>query len=47
MKCPLIINGAGGRMGATLVRLAQSDPELALAGVVEPSSRSQGLESLG
>ncbi|MEG6549488.1 4-hydroxy-tetrahydrodipicolinate reductase [Desulfocurvibacter africanus] len=47
MKCPLIINGAGGRMGATLVRLAQSDSELALAGVVVPSSRVQGLESLG
>ncbi|MEG6549831.1 4-hydroxy-tetrahydrodipicolinate reductase, partial [Desulfocurvibacter africanus] len=34
-------------MGATLVRLAQSDSELTLAGVVEPSSRAQGLEGLG
>ena len=47
MNCPVIINGAGGRMGATLVRLTQADPELALAGVVAPSGRAQGLEVLG
>lgn len=46
MQCSVIINGAGGRMGTTLVRLAQADPELSLAGVVEPSSRTQGLENL-
>lgn len=34
-------------MGATLVRLAQSDPELTLAGVVEPSKKLQDLENLG
>lgn len=47
MQTPVIINGAGGRMGATLVRLVQADTELALAGVVEPSPRAQGLEGLG
>jgi len=33
--CPVVIMGARGRMGATLAHLAQDDPELVLAGVVE------------
>jgi len=47
MQCPVIINGAGGRMGSTLVRLAQADPELVLAGVVEPSPKARELKALG
>lgn len=43
MATAVIINGAGGRMGQTLVRLAQEDPELQLAGVVEPSRPLSGL----
>jgi 4-hydroxy-tetrahydrodipicolinate reductase len=39
--------GAKGRMGSTLVRLAQEDPELNLAGVVERPGLEAGLEPLG
>ena len=46
-EVPVIIMGAGGRMGATLTRMAQNDPGLALAGLVEREERQQGLERFG
>lgn len=45
--CAVVIMGAKGRMGSTLIRLAQEDPELTLAGVVEQQGLEEGLESLG
>lgn len=36
MPLPIIITGAAGRMGSTLVRLVQEADDLYLAGVVEP-----------
>lgn len=45
--CTVVMMGAKGRMGSTLVRLAQDDPELVLAGVVERKGMEAGLESLG
>lgn len=46
-RTPIIIMGAQGRMGATLARLTQNDPELELAGVVEQAANQSGLEHLG
>jgi 4-hydroxy-tetrahydrodipicolinate reductase len=44
MACNVIINGAAGRMGQTLVGLALADPDFELAGVVEPKvERLEGL----
>lgn len=43
----VIIMGAGGRMGSMLVRQAQEDPELNVAGVAEREGRTDALESLG
>jgi 4-hydroxy-tetrahydrodipicolinate reductase len=43
MNTKVIINGAAGRMGQTLCRLAQEDPELELAGIVD---RAENLERL-
>lgn len=45
--CAVVIMGAKGRMGSTLIRLAQEDPELTLAGVVERQGLEGGLEFLG
>lgn len=45
--CAVVMMGAKGRMGSTLVRLAQEDPELELAGVVERPGLEAGLEALG
>ncbi|MFA6809872.1 MAG: 4-hydroxy-tetrahydrodipicolinate reductase [Desulfoplanes sp.] len=44
---PVIIMGAKGRMGATLVNLADNDPGLTLGGLVERSERQEGLECYG
>jgi 4-hydroxy-tetrahydrodipicolinate reductase len=44
---PVIIMGANGRMGATLTRMAKSDPGLILAGLVERTERQKGLEIFG
>lgn len=43
----IIIMGANGRMGSTLVRLTQADPELRLVGVCERPGHEAGLEGLG
>jgi 4-hydroxy-tetrahydrodipicolinate reductase len=42
----VIIMGGCGRMGGTLVRLAQGDPELNLQAVIERTDRLSDLESL-
>ena len=47
MSVPVIIMGAGGRMGSTLTRLALESEKFVLAGVVERAEYSAGLESLG
>ena len=46
MATRVIINGAGGRMGRTLVGLAQADTELKLAGAVDPGAPKEYLEGL-
>jgi len=46
MQTGVIIMGGCGRMGGTLVRLAQQDPDLNLKAVVERSERLCDLESL-
>ncbi|WP_027178688.1 4-hydroxy-tetrahydrodipicolinate reductase [Maridesulfovibrio bastinii] len=43
----VVIIGAKGRMGATLVRLTQESEELNLAAVMERSGCEDGLDSLG
>ncbi|MBG0777525.1 MAG: 4-hydroxy-tetrahydrodipicolinate reductase [Desulfovibrionaceae bacterium] len=43
----IIVTGAKGRMGQTIIRLAQADPDVALAAVVERPGHEGGLESLG
>ena len=43
----LIIMGAKGRMGSTLVRLAQEEKNFELVGVVEKPGNSGGIEGLG
>lgn len=47
MSIPLIIMGANGRMGSTLVRLAMESDQFAVKGVVERAEFSKGLELLG
>ena len=47
MSVPVIIMGAGGRMGSTLTRLVLESEKFVLAGVVERAEYSAGLESLG
>ena len=47
MSIPVIIMGAKGRMGSTLVRLAMESDQYAVSGVVERAEYSSGLESLG
>jgi 4-hydroxy-tetrahydrodipicolinate reductase len=42
----VIVMGGCGRMGGTLVRLAQKDPELSLKAVIERKDRLDELESL-
>jgi len=42
----IIVMGGSGRMGGTLVRLAQSDPELNLKAVIARSERLTELENL-
>ncbi|WP_029894670.1 4-hydroxy-tetrahydrodipicolinate reductase [Desulfohalovibrio reitneri] len=46
MSIPVIIHGAAGRMGQTLVNLALHDPGLALAGVVDRHTDSEKLTAL-
>lgn len=47
MSVPVIIMGARGRMGSTLVRMVTESEQLTLQGVVERSEFSAGLDSLG
>lgn len=47
MSIPVIIMGANGRMGSTLVRLAAESDQFALQGVVERAEFSKGLDLLG
>ena len=47
MQTPVIIMGAGGRMGSTLTRLAKEWEQYTLAGVVERKEYQSGLEHLG
>ena len=47
MSIPVIIMGAKGRMGSTLVRLAMESGEFDVRGVVERAEYSSGLELLG
>ncbi|MBU1230808.1 MAG: 4-hydroxy-tetrahydrodipicolinate reductase [Proteobacteria bacterium] len=46
MSCDVIIMGGCGRMGGTLIRLAQQDPELEVRAVVERAERLDELENL-
>ena len=43
MSTKIIVMGAGGRMGSTIAGLANADPELELAAVVERAGREVGL----
>lgn len=45
-KTDVIIMGGCGRMGATLIRLAQHDPELNVKAIIERSERLGELESM-
>lgn len=47
MSIPVIIMGAKGRMGSTLVRLAMESGQFSVQGVVERPEFSSGLETLG
>ncbi|MDP3429590.1 MAG: 4-hydroxy-tetrahydrodipicolinate reductase, partial [Desulfomicrobium sp.] len=47
MSIPVIIMGANGRMGSTLVRLAMESDQFTVQGVVERAEFSKGLELLG
>ena len=47
MSIPVIIMGAKGRMGSTLVRLATESDDFSVRGVVERAEYSAGLELLG
>jgi 4-hydroxy-tetrahydrodipicolinate reductase len=47
MSIPVIIMGAKGRMGSTLVHLASESDQFSLNGVVERAEFSAGLELLG
>ena len=46
MSCDVIIMGGCGRMGGTLIRLAQQDPELVVKAVIERAERLDELENL-
>ena len=46
MSCDVIIMGGCGRMGGTLIRLAQQDPELEVKAVIERAERLDELENL-
>jgi 4-hydroxy-tetrahydrodipicolinate reductase len=46
MTCDVIIMGGCGRMGGTLIRLAQQDPELEVKAVIERAERLDELENL-
>lgn len=46
MNCDVIVMGGCGRMGSTLVRMAQKDPELTLKAVIERTERLTELENL-
>ncbi len=46
MSCDVIIMGGCGRMGSTLIRLAQQDPDLEIKAVVERVERLDELENL-
>lgn len=47
MAHDIVIMGANGRMGQTLVRMVQADEELSLVGVTERAGNEEGLERLG
>jgi 4-hydroxy-tetrahydrodipicolinate reductase len=47
MGTEVIVMGAKGRMGSTIARLAQEDPNFTLAGVVEKPGNEAGLEEWG
>jgi 4-hydroxy-tetrahydrodipicolinate reductase len=47
MSIPVIIMGAKGRMGSTLVNLATDSDQFSVRGVVERAEYSSGLELLG
>lgn len=47
MGIPVIILGATGRMGSTLVRMVEEDPALSLAGVVEREEKIGKARELG
>ena len=44
MSTSIIVTGAGGRMGSTICRMAQEDPALTLAAVVERPERLASLD---
>ncbi|MBU1039904.1 MAG: 4-hydroxy-tetrahydrodipicolinate reductase [Proteobacteria bacterium] len=46
MNCDVVIMGGCGRMGGTLIRLAQQDPELVVKAVIERAERLDELEAL-
>ncbi len=45
-KTAVVIMGAAGRMGSTLVELAQADPELELAAALETEAKQSSLQGL-
>lgn len=47
MNIPVVILGATGRMGATLVRMVEEDPLLLLAGVTEREEKLSKTKDLG
>jgi 4-hydroxy-tetrahydrodipicolinate reductase len=44
--CDVVIMGAMGRMGQTLIRFVMADPDLRLAGALERSGCTEGLKGL-
>ena len=45
MQTSVVVTGAMGRMGATIVGLVQQDQDLVLAGMVERATCQAGMES--
>lgn len=45
-KTGIVVMGAAGRMGSTLVELVQADPELELAGALETEAKLSSLQGL-
>lgn len=43
MSTPIIVMGASGRMGSTICRLVQEEPQLCLAAVLERPDRASGV----